>query len=87
MPAPFQAGLEARMVISPADVTDIGATGVEDIDVYSLVVLDRDPAQRRTNLRAPILVCRTTRRAKQVVLTYPKLPIKFLLRDIKVLDI
>jgi len=85
--APFQAGLEARIVISPADVVDIGATGVEDIDVYSLVVLDRDPAQRRTNLRAPILACRTTKRAKQVVLNDPQLPIRFFLRDIKVMEI
>jgi flagellar assembly factor FliW len=87
MLAPFQAGLDTRIDITPNDVTDIGAAGVEDIEVYSLVVLNRDPNLRRTNLRAPILVCRSTRRAKQVVLADPKLPIKFLLRDINVLDV
>ena len=87
MLAPFQAGLDTQMGITPNDVTDIGATGIEDIDVYSLVVLNRDPNLRRTNLRAPILVCSSTRRAKQVVLADPKLPIKFLLRDINVLDV
>lgn len=87
MLAPFQAGLNTRMDITPNDVADIGANGVEDIEVYSLVVLNRDPNLRRTNLRAPILVCRSTMRAKQVVLADPKLPIKFLLRDINVLDV
>jgi flagellar assembly factor FliW len=81
--APFQAGIDPNLEIGPADVADIGALGEEDIDVYTLVVLDRDPAQRRTNLRAPILVCRSTRRAKQVVLNDPELPIKFYLRDLK----
>jgi len=48
-----------------------------------MVVLDKDPSQRRTNLRAPILVCRNTRMAKQVVLQDTRLPIKFFLRDLK----
>jgi flagellar assembly factor FliW len=80
--APFQFGLDAHIVIAPGDVSDIGAQGVEDIEVYTLVVLDRDPNRIRTNLRAPILVCRTTKRAKQVVLNDPKLPIQFFLRDV-----
>lgn len=85
--APFQAGMDARIVIAPGDVTDIGAAGVEDIDLYSLVVLSHDPNKRRTNLRAPILACRSTKRAKQVVLNDPQLPIQFFLRDIKVMDV
>ena len=87
MLAPFQAGLEVRIDITPNDVADIGASGVDDIEIYALVVLNRDPNLRRTNLRAPILVCRSTRRAKQVVLADPKLPIKFLLRDLNILDV
>ncbi len=81
--APFQAGLDPNFEIGPGDVSDIGALDEGDIDVYTLVVLDRDPNQRRTNLRAPILICRSTRRAKQVVLNDPNLPIKFYLRDLK----
>ncbi len=81
--APFQAGLDPDIELGAEDVGDIGAKDVSDIDVFTMVVLDKDPAQRRTNLRAPILVCRTTRLAKQVVLQDTRLPIRFFLRDLK----
>ncbi len=81
--APFQAGLDPDIELNGEDVADIGAKDVSDIDIYTIVVLDNDPAQRRTNLRAPILVCRTTRLAKQVILQDTRLPIKFYLRDPK----
>lgn len=81
--APFQAGLDPDIELGREDVADIGAKDVSDIDVFTMVVLDKDPAQRRTNLRAPILVCRSTRMAKQVVLQDTRLPIKFFLRDLQ----
>lgn len=81
--APFQAGIDPDIEIGSEDIYDIGAEDASDIDVYTLVVLDRDPAYHRTNLRAPILVCRTTRLAKQVVLHDTRLPIRFFLRDLK----
>jgi flagellar assembly factor FliW len=81
--APFQAGLDPDMELGRDDVADIGAKDASDIDVYTMVVLDKDPAQRRTNLRAPILVCRTTRLAKQIVLQDTRLPIRFFLRDLQ----
>jgi flagellar assembly factor FliW len=81
--APFQAGLDPDIELNGEDVADIGAKDPADIDVFTMVVLDPDPLQRRTNLRAPILVCRKTRLAKQVVLPDTRLPIKFYLRDLK----
>ena len=81
--APFQAGLDPEIDLNGDDVADIGAKNPSDIDVYTMVVLDTDPAQRRTNLRAPILVCRSTNLAKQVILQDTRLPIKFYLRDLK----
>ena len=81
--APFQAGLDPDIELGSEDVGDIGAKDASDIDVFTMVVLDKDPAQRRTNLRAPILVCRSTRMAKQVVLQDTRLPIRFFLRDLK----
>lgn len=81
--APFQAGLDPDMELGSEEVADIGAEDVSDIDIYTMVVLDGDPAQRRTNLRAPILVGRATRLAKQVVLQDTRLPIRFFLRDLK----
>jgi flagellar assembly factor FliW len=80
--APFQAGLDPDLEISGEDVADIGARDAEDITVYTVVVLDKDPKQVRTNLRAPILVSRGSRQAKQVVLQDSRLPIRFYLRDL-----
>lgn len=81
--APFQAGLDPDMEISMEDVSDIGAHSTADVDVYNVVVLDVNPDQRRANLRAPILVCRSSNLAKQVVLNDTRLPIRFYLRDLK----
>lgn len=80
--APFSAGLDPDMELAGTDVADIGAKDASEIDVYTLIVLDKDPNQRRTNLRAPILVCRHSGLAKQVVLNNPNLPIRFMLRDL-----
>jgi flagellar assembly factor FliW len=81
--APFLAGLDPDLVITPADAIDIQASGSGDIDVYTVVVLDRDPALVRTNLRAPVLIGRTSGKAKQVVLEDPRLPIRFFLKDLR----
>ena len=81
--APFQAGLDPDIQITPKDAIDIAAGGSGDIDVYTLVVLDRDPNQVRTNLRAPLLVGRTSGKAKQVVLDDPRLPIRCFLKDLR----
>ncbi len=80
--APFETYLDPEIKISIDDIADIGAHDASDIDLYTLVVLDQDPKQHRTNLRAPLFVCRSTRHAKQIVLSDSRLPIKFLLRDL-----
>jgi len=80
--APFQAGLDPEITISGRDAAEIDAQGVEDIDVYTLMVLDKDPDRIRTNLRAPILVARSSNRAKQAVLDDQRLPVQFFLRDL-----
>ena len=81
--APFAAGLDPDVEIGLGDVADIGALGLDDIDVYTIVVLDRDPREIRTNLRAPVLVGRRSGLAKQLVLNNPRLPIRFRLCELK----
>jgi flagellar assembly factor FliW len=81
--APFQAGLDPDIEVGSEAVSDLGAQDASDIDVFTMVVLDRDPAKNRTNLRAPILVCRVTGLAKQVVLHDARLPVRFFLHDLK----
>lgn len=81
--APFQAGLDPDIEVGSDAVSDLGAQDASDIDVFTMVVLDRDPAKHRTNLRAPILVCRTTALAKQVVLHDARLPVRFFLHHLQ----
>jgi flagellar assembly factor FliW len=83
--APFLAGLDPDMVLGSEEVADIGVEDASDIDIYTMVVLERDLTPARTNLRAPLLVGRTTGLAKQVVLSDARLPIRFCLRDLSTL--
>lgn len=79
---PFAAGFDPDIAIDPGAAEAIGARGVDDIIVFTLVVLERDPTQTRTNLRAPILVSRSSRKGVQVVLDDPKLPVKAYVADL-----
>jgi flagellar assembly factor FliW len=82
--APFAAGIDVDMEISAADAVDIGSINEDEIEVYTVLVLEKDPSKIRTNLRAPILVCRRTGLAKQLVLSNNKLPIQFHLADLTI---
>ena len=79
---PFAAGFDPDMAIDQAAAEIIGAKGPEDIVVFTVMVLDRDPTQTRTNMRAPILVARSTGKGIQLVLEDTKLPIKAFLADL-----
>jgi flagellar assembly factor FliW len=80
--SPSEAGMAADWEIGRDDATDLGTTDARELELYTVVVLDRDPQQIRTNFRAPILVCRRTGRAKQLVIDDPRLPIKQPLSEI-----
>ncbi len=79
---PFEAGIDPDMSINQSDMDAIGAQSLDDIKVYTVVVLDEDPTKIRTNLRAPILVCNSTNRACQVILDDQSLPVQLFLKDL-----
>jgi flagellar assembly factor FliW len=79
---PFLAGIRYDLEIGHMDAAELGADSADAIEVHTLVVLDRDPKQIRTNLRAPILVCRRSGRIRQLILDDPRLPIRYLLSDL-----
>lgn len=79
---PFAAGLDPDMAIDQASAEAVGANGPDDIVVFTVVVLERDPTQTRTNLRAPILVGRRSGRGLQVVLDDQRLPVKAYLAEL-----
>ena len=78
--------MDPRMVIpnyavelNPRDLAELAVTNVEELDVYTLVVVPQDHSQVRTNLKAPILVSPKHRLGKQVILERDDYPIQFFL--------
>jgi flagellar assembly factor FliW len=64
-----------------AACAELGLGGIIDADVYCLVTVpDGDVTASTANLRAPLVVNRATHRARQVVLTDGRHPIKQPLR-------
>jgi flagellar assembly factor FliW len=65
--------------IRPDELAELAVTTVADLDVYTLVVVPADHTQVRTNLKAPILINRAQRFAKQTVLDRKDYPIQYFL--------
>jgi flagellar assembly factor FliW len=71
---PFAAGFDPDLAVSAEDIAEVGARDATGVQVLLIVVLDAEPAKMTANLRAPILRCAATGKAKQVVLDDPRLP-------------
>lgn len=65
--------------VSAHELTELAVSSVADLDVYTLVVVPRDQAQVRTNLRAPILISAKHRLGKQTILDKSEYPIQYFL--------
>ena len=61
------------------ELSELAVTTVDELDIYTLVVVPQDPAQVRTNLKAPILVNPKQRLGKQTILDKSSYPVQFLL--------
>jgi flagellar assembly factor FliW len=61
------------------EMRELAVTRVEELDVYTLVVVPKDPSKVRTNLRAPILISPKHRLGKQAILENSDYPIQFFL--------
>ena len=61
------------------ELTELAVDSAEALDIYTLVVVPRDPTQVRTNLKAPILINPQQRLAKQTILDQSSYPVQFLL--------
>ena len=68
-----------RIELTAHDRSELAITRDDDIEVYTLVVVPKDPTQVRTNLRAPILINRKQRLGKQAILDHSPYPIQFYL--------
>lgn len=62
-----------------ADLIELAADSVDDLDIYTLVVVTQAPRQVRTNLKAPILINPRQRLAKQAILDDNSYPVQFVI--------
>lgn len=65
--------------LSAGDLNELGAASVQELEVYTLVVVPQDRSQVRTNLKAPVLIHPKSRRGKQQILDRSDYPIQFFL--------
>lgn len=70
---------EYEVTITSGDLVELAVSSAEELEVYTLVVVPKDPAQVRTNLRAPILISPKHRLGKQVILDRSDYPIQYFL--------
>lgn len=61
------------------EMAELAVSRVEELEIYTLVVVPHDSSQVRTNLRAPILISRKHRLGKQTILERSEYPIQFYL--------
>lgn len=73
-PSEFFAGYTAEVGDDVADALDLQSA--DDALVLAVVTLGSTAAEATANLRAPIVVNHRTRRAMQVILDDPELPLK-----------
>ena len=68
-----------KVELRAQELAELAVTNAGELQVYTLVVVPRDPAQIRTNLRAPILISLKHRLGKQTILDQSNYPIQFYL--------
>lgn len=65
------------------ELTELAVATVDDLSIYTLIVVPQDPSKVRTNLRAPILINTKQRLGKQTILERSDYPIQFYLAQAK----
>ena len=68
-----------RVDIRPQELTELAVSSVEELDVYTLVVVPEDQTQVRTNLKAPVLISQKHRLGKQTILERSQYPVQYFL--------
>lgn len=63
--------------LSEGDVAALGVQAPEDVLVRCIVTLREDPSGITANLLAPVVFCRRTHLARQIILQDSELPIRF----------
>ena len=80
---PRQVIPDYAVTVTPHDLTELAAFSLEELEVFTLLVVPEDPKMIRTNLKAPILINPKHRLAKQTVLDRADYPIQYFLAQAK----
>lgn len=69
--------------LSAHELAELAVSDVEQLDVYTLVVVPQDATKVRTNLKAPVLINPEQRLGKQTILEKSSYPVQFLVAQSK----
>lgn len=69
--------------LNEQELAELAAASVDDLEVYTLLVVPQDPSQVRTNLKAPVLINPKLRLGRQSVLERSDYPIQYFLAQAK----
>lgn len=76
---PIQVVPDYKVELSKSELAELAAVSVEDLEVYTIVVVPEDPSKIRTNLKAPVIINIKQRLGKQTILERSNYPIQFFL--------
>ena len=69
--------------LSDRELAELAVTKIEELDIFTIVVVPEDENKIRTNLKAPVLINRKQRLGKQTILERSNYPIQFFLARAK----
>ena len=75
-----------RVKLGQHELSELAVTSVDELGVYTILVVSDDVSKVRTNLKAPILLNTKQRLGKQTVLERSEYPIQFFLAQAKKAD-
>ena len=76
---PRQVVSDYQVKLGPHELAELAVDRVDELEIFTLVVVPQDRTKIRTNLRAPILVNRKHRLGKQTILDKSDYPVQFFL--------
>jgi flagellar assembly factor FliW len=68
-----------QVQLGRSDLSELAVASVDELEVYTLVVVPHDQTKVRTNLKAPVLINPKQRLGKQTILERSNHPIQFFL--------
>jgi flagellar assembly factor FliW len=67
--------------LSEHELAELAVSTVDELDIYTIVVVPQDRSKVRTNLKAPILINKERQLAKQTILDKTDYPVQFFLEQ------